>query len=196
MKKFFNMIELTLAIAVVGIGMVGIMALFPVGVNASRDAVGDNYAADSVEQMLTYIATACQDTPATLNNWTTYVGTVATDGRIKEYAYASQLYDDNITVPTTRISNTNIFTTTLGNDIYGIKQPATGNADFTAHVKLWKAKIENMTIAGSTIPELPYYNVTHNIGAARIYAEVSWPVEKPYSKRTKRTYSLELFKQN
>jgi hypothetical protein len=117
--------------------------------------------------------------------------------KIREYAAASPINDTDITVPTTQISNTNIFTTTLGNDIYCIKQPATGNADFVAHVKIWKERITNMTIAGTSV-NIPYYQVSgsNTIGAARIYAEVSWPVEKPFSKRMKRTYALELFKQN
>jgi type II secretory pathway pseudopilin PulG len=59
-KKYFNMIEVTLAIAIVGLGIAGIMSLFPVGLNATRDAVGDNYAADSAEDFLNYISQAAQ----------------------------------------------------------------------------------------------------------------------------------------
>ena len=194
-KLLFNLIEVTLAIAVVGIGIAGVMSLFPVGVQASRDAIGDNYAADSVEQVLVYLASASQ------NNWASYISSDGTDnGTIKEYASASVITDASITLPldTDRIANTNLFSTSLGNDVFCIKQPATGNADFVAHVKLWKAPISNMTIAGVSGITLPYFQTVagYNVGAARIYAEVSWPVQKPYSKRTKRVYAVELFKQN
>jgi len=194
MKKFFNMIEVTLAIAVVGLGMAGIMSLFPVGVQASRDAIGDNYSADSVEQMLAYMAAACQ------SSWTTYISSDGTTGNIKEYAAVSPIADTDTTPPVLadRIGDTNLFNTAIGSgkDVFCIRQPATGNPDFAAHIRIWKAKITNMTIAGNSGVELPYYDAVHNLGAVRLYAEISWPVEKPYSKRTKRVYTIELFKQN
>lgn len=193
MKKFFNMIELTLAIAVVGIGMVSIMSLFPVGVNASRDAVGDNYAADSVEQILVYIAAECQ------RDWTSYISTSGILGNITDNAPPIPDTATSTSAWPSPIVGTNLFTpvNALGANIYGIQQPAFGNPDFTAHIRIWKAQITNMTIAGNPVT-IPYYQVAGSniIGAARIYAEVSWPVEKPYSKRTKRVYALELFKQN
>ena len=48
----FTLIEITLAIGIVAIGMAGVMALFPIGLNASRDAIGDNYSSSISEQFL------------------------------------------------------------------------------------------------------------------------------------------------
>jgi type II secretory pathway pseudopilin PulG len=56
-KKFFNMVEIVLAIAVIAFGMSSILVLFPVGLNASRDSVADNYSSCSVEQFISYIQT-------------------------------------------------------------------------------------------------------------------------------------------
>ena len=39
--KNFTLVEITLAI-----GMAGVMTLLPIGFNASRDAMGDNYSSD------------------------------------------------------------------------------------------------------------------------------------------------------
>ena len=50
----FNLVEVALAMAVVGMGIAGVMALFQLGMQQSRDAVGDNYAADSAEQFITF----------------------------------------------------------------------------------------------------------------------------------------------
>jgi hypothetical protein len=195
MKKFFNMIEVTLAIAVVGLGMAGIMALFPVGFQSSRDAIGDNYAADTAEQVLSYLASACQ------TNWTTMIssdGTAGTGSIPEGYASGTSVSS----LPT----STDLWTQVFGNifkvdlstlDVFGIKQPATGNPDFTAHIKVWKSQITNMNIGGVSGISIPYYsNISGTtIGAARLNVEISWPVEKPYSAREKRFFCLEIFKQ-
>jgi len=44
MKKRFNLIEITLAMAVLALGMTGVMALFPVGFKANNESVGTNNA--------------------------------------------------------------------------------------------------------------------------------------------------------
>lgn len=192
MRKFFNMIEVTLAIAVVGLGMTGIMALFPVGFQSSRDAIGDNYSADAGEQFLSYLCRACQ------TDWTTMIHNGTTSGTIPEsYATGTDL--------NTLAKNTDLWTPVAGNiftvdgspsDVFGIKQPATGNPDFTAHIKVWKSQITNMNIGVASGITIPYYDAVYNIGAARLNVEISWPVEKPYSAREKRFFCMEIFKQN
>ena len=200
MKKFFNMVELTLAIAVVGIGMVGIMALFPVGFQASRDAMGDNYAADTAEQILSYLARDCQA------NWVYSIDVGDSVGNIKALAF-STLDMDTLSKNTdtwTPQANTNICT--LGGAsppsyVYGIKQPVSGAnpPDFTAHIKVWKSQIKNMNIGGVSGIEIPYYQDLGlglpKVGAVRLNVEISWPIEKPYSAREKRFFCMELFKQ-
>lgn len=189
MRKFFNMIEVTLAIAVVGLGMTGIMALFPVGFQASRDSIGDNYSADAGEQFLSYLGRTCQ------TNWTTLIHDGTTDGTI--LSTPPTIGPTDTLVPTTgRISDTNLFLSGYGSNIFCIKQPATGNPDFTAHIKVWKSPITNMNIGGASGISIPYYDAVYNIGAARLNVEISWPVEKPYTAREKRFFCLELFKQN
>lgn len=53
--QFFNMIEILLALAVIAIGMTSVLGLFPVGLNASRNAVAENCSADIADQMVTYL---------------------------------------------------------------------------------------------------------------------------------------------
>jgi hypothetical protein len=54
-KSYFNIIEVALAMAVIGLGMTSIMALFPVGINASRSAVGNTAATEVAENFMGYI---------------------------------------------------------------------------------------------------------------------------------------------
>ena len=51
----FNMVEILLALGVIAIGICSVMVLFPVGANASRDSIMEEYAATSAEQMLNMI---------------------------------------------------------------------------------------------------------------------------------------------
>ena len=53
--RFFNMIEVLLALGVIAIGMTSILGLFPVGLNASRNAIAENCSSDVADQMTTYL---------------------------------------------------------------------------------------------------------------------------------------------
>jgi len=49
------MIEIALAMAIIAFGMTSILGLFPVGLNACRSAVAENYSADAIEQFSSYL---------------------------------------------------------------------------------------------------------------------------------------------
>jgi len=49
------MIEVLLALTVIAIGMTSVLGLFPVGLNASRNAVAQNCSANVADQMVTYL---------------------------------------------------------------------------------------------------------------------------------------------
>ena len=51
----FNLIEITMAIAVVGIGIAGIMALFPPAIEANRTADNQNYLGQVSETLMGYL---------------------------------------------------------------------------------------------------------------------------------------------
>ena len=59
MKKrsrfYYNLVEITLAMAVVGIGIAGIMALFVPALDSSRESVAENYSSQVAESLLAYI---------------------------------------------------------------------------------------------------------------------------------------------
>ena len=190
MKKFFNMIELTLAIAVVGIGMTAIMALFPLGFQASRDAIGDNYASYSADEIISYLAKAAQA------NWSAVINTADDNGYIQSELY-SRIADTNTDSPGNWNHITNIGSIYItgglvvdGQKIFGISQGSTSVVDFSAHARVWKSQITGIWIFSQNAPPIPYNN------AARLNIEISWPVEKPYSQREKRYYSVELFREN
>ncbi len=203
MKKFFNMIEVTLAIAVVGLGMAGIMSLFPVGFQASRDAIGDNYASNAAEQFMAFIARKCNDPtiievgPPSKDFWEKYIGwdhDTPTD-------FSDDLDIDGsfTTSPPTPISEeSNCIMPVEGNiyrhtdltktQIYAIKVGSSTVTDFNATVRIWRSKLTGLWLFDQNA-DIPYSTAT------RLNVEISWPVEKPYAQREKRYYCVELFRQ-
>lgn len=60
-KHPFNMVEVALAMAIIAIGLSGILVLFPVGINASKSAIADNNLADIVEYIMGYLQARCNE---------------------------------------------------------------------------------------------------------------------------------------
>jgi len=56
-----------LALGVVAVGVISILALFPIGLSASRDAMATSYATDSADQMIHQLEYLLR------TNWTTYL---------------------------------------------------------------------------------------------------------------------------
>lgn len=61
----FTLIEILLALAVLAIGMVGIMALFPVGLDSSRRAIEDTTSANVAESVKAALVQAMRTKPRT-----------------------------------------------------------------------------------------------------------------------------------
>ncbi|HBC85408.1 MAG TPA: hypothetical protein DCZ94_00485 [Lentisphaeria bacterium] len=201
MKKLFNLVEVTLAIAVVGIGIAGVMSLFPVGFQASRDAIGDNYASCAAEQFISFFSRKCND-PTDLGSgkdfWETYISW--------DNGTASNFADDVAgsiltTIPTAADETAITFSTTAveGNiypdsnaspnpQLYRIKAGSSLVIDFHATVRIWRSQLNGLWIFEDNM------DIPHAI-ATRINIEISWPVEKPYASREKRYYTAELFRQ-
>ena len=68
-RRFYSMIEMALAIGVVAVGMISVLALFPVGLDANRDAVAESYAADAADMFLNFFAQSLKSDPTV---WTTF----------------------------------------------------------------------------------------------------------------------------
>lgn len=66
--RYFNIVEVALALAVVGLGMASILALFPVGLSASRNAIGNNCSADVAEEFMGYIKSFAEASTSNYDN--------------------------------------------------------------------------------------------------------------------------------
>ena len=65
-KKYFNLVEVALSIGILAIGVTAILALFPVGFDRSRQAIGENYCAEAADSLFSYIA---RDATSDVDNW-------------------------------------------------------------------------------------------------------------------------------
>ncbi|MDD3117667.1 MAG: hypothetical protein PHQ27_00660 [Victivallales bacterium] len=190
---YFNIVEIALALAVIGIGIAGIMTLFPVALNASRDSVGDNNAPLVAEEMLTYIeARANAETDV---GWTGsgIIGQLPITKPNNSPTAVNEVPFD----AAHNINGTNIYM--VNNSLYGILLTSTNAGgqevtDFSAIIRVWKQQIPagSLYIEGNMVPSAA---LGYQYGAD-VFVEVSWPSEKPYGQREKRVYMLELFNPN
>ena len=186
--KKYNLIEITLSIGILAIGITAIMSLFPLGLQETKGSIAENYSCEAADSMLAFIARESYNSA----RWNELFGTSGDTGEIHE------------TKPTSIATNTDGWTHEEGdiystgtNGVYGLKVTSGNNddiVDFTGEVLIWKKHVENIIAAGENIPTLPYSS------AVALILEVSWPVEMPYSERIKKNYYnlyyLELFNHN
>ena len=190
-RKCFNMVEVTLAIATVGIGVAGVMSMFPVAIRSSRDAVAQNYCADCVDQLISVVSNLAQHESVwgagsyvdSIPSSTSFAANIINEGS----AYPAGTKAGNIYFPS-------------ANPLGGVAVMAAGatdtsgnltTPDFVAGLRFWKEPIHDLFLAGQSFDfaglSNPYaYGFT-------LHIEVSWPLAKPYALREKRYYSYELF---
>ena len=199
----FTMVEVTMAIGVIAIGMMGIMALFPIGFQAARDAIGDNYSSEMADQFLHIVAMQCKaystdDGGTTTDGWGRWITGDPNDGASvsatlvpTDKAGAAATNDqenniNNVTPGTTEVIPGIpgiYYPTSAGNGLFYVNSKSNDVIDFDAVMALWQEDIVYNS-AGDTIP---------NEIATKLCLEISWPVAKPYKYREKRYYVMEIF---
>ena len=172
----FSMIELVLCLVVVIVSIVGVMGLFPVGLESNKKTIGTSFATDAGEQFLRYNASKIR------TDWTwTNVFANAKPGSDESHLSWNS-------APIFNAGNVQIKAT---NDLNEAEDKNTGffclqqltgeNVDFTAVMRVWKDRKPS---------------VVDNSEAVTLFVEVSWPASVPYDSgdRQKQQFSLEVFK--
>ena len=184
-KKFFNMIEVLLALGVTAVGIMGIMAVIPVTLNANRDASADNLIADVANTRFAKIAfDVKKDFNANLkNNNDDYYKKKpsATDLNVKFKSWTPIGVDDDSDF----LTDGNMAKDGI---LYSGTKFAMGRSgkapELTGDILLWK------TYPGDVIGVSDNPKKTVRI-LIRVYMEVSWPSSSPYEQRKKRVYVRE-----
>lgn len=179
-RQRFTMVEITMAVAIIGIGMAGVMALLPIGFNATRDAMGDNYSSNMADQFLHVVAQQAK------NDWT---GWIINDTKIKTTKPSiSDITDAVPVLGSPIISDLNLYPTNkIG--VFYVEAKSNNIKDFSANMTIWKSTPRIAVFDSGAWTHTGY--TKDKVVALNV--EVSWPVEKPYDKREKRYYYLEIF---
>ncbi len=217
-KKYFNMIELALAIAVIAVGISSIMVLFPVGINSTQDAVANNNINDVAEQIIAQIKAYAMKNPA--NDWRTDAASTdfvrkmpTTKPAAPGLADFSAVLADQPTISRSSVSDycfraVQVSTLTDGGN-------TVPRIDFDAGVRVWRSSVNDFSgLPGGTVPNAgatptissgsstaPSGNPAEpNRYFAIINIEISWPLEWSYEARVAkgnvRLYRIELFNPN
>ena len=179
--KFFNLIEVVFAFAVVSVAIAAILPLMTVGIRAAQQAIEDTYASDTADQILHYLAAACKD------DWAAYIGNSDDSGKITN---SKPGLSEQEIADWTAINETNLYSTS-DSAVFGIKQGSANITDFTAVIRVWKNPVSSQVFSGSAWDEKTDIYYEH---AAGLNAEISWPAEIPYSQREKKFFYLEIYK--
>ena len=187
-KQFFNLIEVTMAIAVVGIGIAGVMAMLPPAIEANKSADYNNYTGDVVSTLASYMETELR------RDWATALGKIPSS-RPAAASLANLQFspaDDDTSKPEANrlwkiITGLNgIYSVTKGGvSYYGVK---TSDEGVRANILVWQ----------DTAVDLKYHTSTsasETINPTRVRAvfELSYPAGVPYGQRTKKQFVYEFY---
>ena len=166
-KSGFNLIEVTMAIAIVGIGIAGVMALFPPAIEANKSANNQNYIGMVSNSFLGYLENkilndfskvktlpaAKPDSAVTL--WTGTKTSLAPQGFPGLYS-------------------------TSDNNVFAVES---ADGTVNALIALWQSGNE----------EVDGFTDSDTNTVRRVYIEASWPAALPYANREKKLYIYDVF---
>ena len=164
LRKGFNLIEVTMAIAIVGIGIAGVMALFPPAIEANKVSDTENYLGGVADTFMNFMESRV------LSDWSKVSSLEATK---PDTAW-------NPSVTPAAISG-----------YPGLYQYGAGNEKFfliKSHDDRTQAFI-SMWSPNSAAPDF----TTTSSNSRRVYMEVSWPAQVEYANRQKKLYIFDCF---
>ena len=192
-RHAFNMVEITLALGVVAIGVLSVLALFPVGANASRDAIASTYAAEAADELLhllenniratggwaDYVTDASaliQEGPPVVGDYVDFDAT--TGGHTPLDSRETLWKHGGANAQTRRFKLYRYVDRNDNNEV----DPGSDIVDFEGIMVVWRSQV---SVDGTNIP---YDN------AVALNAEITWPARADNAEREKKTFYLEIFK--
>ena len=223
-KRFFNLIEVVLALGVAGLGIAGVMAVIPLSVKAARTADYENSIADTINTFFsqldvffkkqfdnTYnsIATShetVQDALSKYYNKYGVEGPFAKSDKDKDKTF-DLLYSEG-----EEFKSMYEDAASAGFGTQGFYRVWTGKQgsiypDFTADILIWKSD-QDKVLKWSPSATSAKYECTYEepsdppTGSStspqivHVYIEVSWPVSVPYENREKRLFVRDYYNPN
>ena len=167
----FNLIEVTMAIAIVGIGIAGVMALFPPAIEANKSANNQNYIGMVSNSFLGYLENQI------LNDFSKF-----TTGSFSGFTSNPEPAETFWTGSKTSLASQGFpgLYTTTSNNIFAVES---ADGSVNALIALWQS--------GTTAVD--GFTASDTDKVRRVYVEASWPAALPYDKREKKLYIYDVF---
>ena len=169
----FLMFEIVLALLVIMVGAFGVSSMFPVGMSSQKEAVGNSYVTDAAEQLLRLNASYIRNDWDWLNVFAN--AKPGTNDQGREWNSSALFQVNSLRVKADAAFDAN---SDSNSGLFLLEQMTLNQVDHSAIVRLWKDVTEN----------------DNGSFDAKIYAEVSWPADKPYYAREKEVFSLQVSK--
>ncbi len=203
-KSYFNIVEVALAMAIIGLGMTSIMALFPIGINASRSAIGNTAATEVAENFMGYIKSYAESSTTNYTSVSSLgissVNTLRTTLKTKTLVaddvtcdFLKDLKAGNIDGSSDYVSVTawnSLFRSSTRSYLYTTIQRSTDTStepDFSAAILVWTTDLNHPNSGGGTGAEEINW-VADKTDIMVLNLEVSWPLSKIYKDREVRYF--------
>ncbi len=168
-RTCFNLIEVTMAIAIVGIGIAGVMALFPPAIEANKAANNQNYIGLVSDSFLGYLESNY------LRNFNRVANTVSSS----KVEPAVTFWGSKTSLSSSGFSG--LYSTSNSN-VFAIES---ADGSVNALITMWQS--------GTTA--IDGFTGSDTDKVRRVYIEASWPAVLPYANREKRLYVYDVFKE-
>ena len=208
-KKYFNMVEIVLALAVVAIAIVSLMGMLPVALRASKNSVADNSVSATVEVMKSFI-----DKEYTAGTFTEFQNKfkdaenkyVQSDDTVIAYSDSSVKFPDDSNLQNYAFQITNggagaykveFFSGDFSDGKFAV-------TDFDADVRIWHDKLDSKLyipaavnvsdclFEGNGTTDAANKKIGKDVGCT-FYIEVSWPAGIRYANQEHRLYKFDYF---
>jgi len=175
-RRFFSMEEVVLALTAVVMGVIAVMSVLPVGLNANRDAVALATASNAADFLLHYMTEEMSADPAVAEALPARRPLLADDT-----AWSRRPLDSSgrlrVLFATDDV-NAEFDPATHHNGLFRVEQVShTGGKDFVGDLVMW-AEVSEPQVTGRMVS---------------LHVEVSWPATLPYDNRQKQIYSFSSF---
>ncbi len=220
LKKYFNLIEVVLALGVAGIGIAGIMAVVPISMKAAKTADHENAVVDSVNTFFAQLdillkkdwTVGFPNLPESRMSESDINQAKAGDSGTKSlYGAGGNDPDDDITYDVLTLDGNKKFKSMMYDGgpfnekgLYRVwmGRENTEYPDFSADLCLWRVNQEKFVAWGEAGGDYAweagnYPDATDdNPSLITVYLEVSWPVTVDYEDREKRLFVREYYNPN
>ena len=171
--RWFNLIEVTMAVAVVGIGIAGVMALFPPAIEANKNADNQNYIGTVTSSFLGYLESRILSDFSKLQT-----------GSFRSFTSNPKPSESLWTGSKTSLSSQGFpgLYTTATNNVFAVES---ADKSVSALIAVWQSG--NTAVPGFTESDTDLIR--------RVYVEASWPAGLPYENRQKKLYVYDVFNQ-